>query len=115
MGLDFETVRKGHESRDVDLLLGLYTDDAVIQIVDNTHPPTSPLVVSGKREIAEFLADVCGRNLTDEVLNEVGDDRRAAFTVSCRYPDGTRVLANEIVDLKDGKITREVIVQAWDS
>lgn len=32
----------------------------------------------------------------------------------CRYGDGTEVIANQIVDVRDGRITRHVEVTAWD-
>ena len=43
----------------------------------------------------------------------MGEDR-VAFNVACEYPDGTRVLAAENLDVCDGKIVRQVEVVAWD-
>ena len=39
----------------------------------------------------------------------MGEDR-VAFNVACEYPDGTRVLAAENLDVCDGKIVRQVEV-----
>jgi hypothetical protein len=34
--------------------------------------------------------------------------------VACEYPDGTRVLASENVQVRGGKIACQVEVVAWD-
>lgn len=38
----------------------------------------------------------------------------AAFTQSCRYPDGARVLCCTVFQLRAGQISRQVAMQAWD-
>ena len=43
----------------------------------------------------------------------VADDA-VAFTEACRYPDGTNVLCATVLELADGRIVRQVVVQAWD-
>jgi hypothetical protein len=52
--------------------------------------------------------------MTHRVEGEVVGEDRVAFNVACEYPDGTRVLAAENLDLRDGKIVRQVEVVAWD-
>ena len=44
----------------------------------------------------------------------VGPDA-IAYTLRCRYPDGTRVLCSATARLRDGVIVEEVGVQAWDA
>jgi hypothetical protein len=34
--------------------------------------------------------------------------------VACRYDTGERVLTSETCQLRDGRIARETLVQAWD-
>ena len=48
--------------------------------------------------------------LTDEVLS----DERAAFRVTCTFPDGRRIIEHVIVALRGGKIARQVDVEARD-
>jgi hypothetical protein len=43
----------------------------------------------------------------------VGDDS-AAYADACEYPDGTYVYCAAVLDLRGGKIARQVCVQAWD-
>jgi ketosteroid isomerase-like protein len=70
-GLDFEAVRRAIELSDAEQLTSFYADDAELLIVNRRTPPSSPEVLRGKEEIAEFLADVCGRDMTHRVENEV--------------------------------------------
>jgi hypothetical protein len=39
---------------------------------------------------------------------------RAAYSESCEYADGVRVLAESMVTLRDGKIAEQITIQAWD-
>jgi ketosteroid isomerase-like protein len=112
--LDFEVLRRAGEQRDPDAMLELYADDAEVRIVDRNTPPSSPHVLRGKDEIAEYLRDVFGRDMTHTIENEVVGEDRVAFNVACEYPDGTRVLAAQNLEVRDGKIVREVEVVAWD-
>lgn len=112
-GLDFETLRRAREQRDADLLLSLYADDAEVRVVDRSTPPSSPRVLRGE-EAVEFWRDVCGREMTHRIEDEVIGEGRVAFNEACEYPDGTKVLAAETLEVRDGKIVRETIVQAWD-
>jgi ketosteroid isomerase-like protein len=111
---DFETLRRAEEQHDLDAMLGLYADDAEIRIVNHNTPPSSPYMLRGKEAIAEYLSDVFGRDLKHRVENEVVGEDRLAFNVACEYPDGKRVLAAETVEVRDGKIVRQIEVVAWD-
>ena len=113
-GLDFETLRRAIEDRDAETLVGLYADDAELHTVNRNTTPSSPSVLKGKEEIAAYLRDVCGREMTHRVENEVVGEGRIAFMEACEYPDGTRVLGAGTLDVRDGKITRQVTVEAWD-
>ncbi len=113
-GLDLETFRRAAEGKDPDSMLGLYADDAEYVRVDRNSTPSSPMALRGKEEISEYLRDVFSRDMTHSIENEVLGEDRAAFNWACEYPDGTKVLAAETVELRDGKIVRQVSVQAWD-
>ena len=53
--------------------------------------------------------------MTHQVENGIADGNRLAFTQACSYPDGARVFCAAVVELADGKISRQTAVQAWDS
>ena len=113
-GLDFEAMRHAIEQLDADLLISLYADDAEMRIVNRYTTPSSPRELRGKEEISEHLRDVCGRAMTHRIENEVIGEERVAFNEACEYADGTKVLAAVTLDVQDGKVTRQVNVEAWD-
>jgi hypothetical protein len=111
---DGEALRRGIEERDAATLLGLYAEDAELQVVDHNDQPSNPKVIHGRAAIGQYFADVCGRDMTHKIRRLVGDEASAAFVQDCRYPSGARVLCIAVLDLKDGLITRQSGVQAWD-
>ena len=111
---DAEALRRGIEERDAATLLGLYAEDAELQVVDRSDQPSHPKIIRGRAAIGEYFADVCGRDMTHKLERLVVGDDNAAFIQDCRYPGGARVLCVAVLDLKDGLITRQSGVQAWD-
>jgi hypothetical protein len=112
---DVEALRRGHEGHDADLLASLYAEDAESMTVDATNPPSSPRTLRGKESIAGLWRDVMSRGMTHEIQRVVLGADSLAYQVACRYADGTRVLSSSICELTGGKISRETVVQAWDS
>ncbi|MGQ5633491.1 MULTISPECIES: nuclear transport factor 2 family protein [unclassified Streptomyces] len=111
---DIETLRRGIEGTTGNTLLALYADDAEIRIVDHEHQPSHPTVLRGRREIAQLLHDVYSRDMTHRLDQCVVQGDHAAFSESCQYGDGTRVLAESMVTLRDGRIANQLIIQVWD-
>lgn len=111
---DKETLRRGIEGEDATTLLSLYADDAEIRIVDRNTQPSHPKILHGRDEIGEMLDDVYSRNMTHRLDQCVVQGDQVAFTESCEYTDGVRVLANSMVSLRDGKIAEQTLIQAWD-
>ena len=113
-GFDFEAMRRAIEESDYDALLALYADNAELRTVNKNSTPSSPQMLQGKEEISEMLRDVCGRAMTHHVEDEVIGEGRVAYNGACEYPDGNRVLGATTLELQDGKIVRQTIVEAWD-
>jgi ketosteroid isomerase-like protein len=107
-------LKRAIEGRKASAFAGMYAEDAVLQVIDRDNPPSKPHSLQGKDAIASYFADVCGRDMTHKVEAGVAVGNRLAFTQSCAYPDGTKVFCSAMVDLKGGKIARQVVVQAWD-
>jgi ketosteroid isomerase-like protein len=107
-------LKRAIEGRDGTALANLYAPDAVVRIIDRDNPPSRPRELKGKAAIASFYEDVCGRNMSHQLENGISDGDRIAFTQSCAYPDGTKVFCSAMIELEDGKIARQTIVQAWD-
>ena len=113
--LTVPALRRAIESRDGVTLAGFYTDDAVLLIIDVNNPPSHPLEIRGHDAITAYCADVCGRTMTHRVDNAVAEGDRLLFNQTCTYPDGKRVFCAATLELSNGKIARQVSVQAWDA
>ncbi|KOU75905.1 hypothetical protein ADK57_05760 [Streptomyces sp. MMG1533] len=113
-GFDTETLRLGIEGPIAETLVSLYADDAEIRIVDRNTQPSHPKVLHGRTEIAEMFDELSSREMTHKLERCIVQGDQLAFSESCEYPDGVRVLADSMVSLRDGKIVEQTMVQAWD-
>ena len=113
-GLDFEGLRRAIEQSDFDSLMRFYAEEAELYSVNRHTPPSSPEVLRGKEAIAERFEDICGRDMSHRVEDEVVGQDRIAFNEACEYPDGLKVLAAQTLEVRDGKIVHQVNVEAWD-
>ncbi|GAA5706546.1 nuclear transport factor 2 family protein [Streptomyces avermitilis] len=111
---DTEALRRGIEGHSAADLLSLYADDAEIRVVDRNTQPSHPKIMHGRNEIGEMLDDVYGRDMTHKLEQCVIQGDHVAFTESCQYPDGVKVLASSMMSLRDGKIVEHTMLQAWD-
>lgn len=109
-----EALRRAIESRDGATLSGFYADDAVLRVIDQMHPPSDPQEIKGREAIAAYYDDVCGRTMTHSVDFGITEGDHLAFLQNCTYPDGKRVCCAATLDLRNGKIVRQVALQAWD-
>ena len=113
-GIDFAKLKTALEKSNATSLLELYADDATMKIVDRNRPPGSPMIVEGKNNISAFWRDVCSRDMSHKVTQEVLGSDRISFIEECLYPDGCRVLSAMTLNLRDGRIVDHLTVQAWD-
>jgi len=107
-------LKRAIEGRNARALAALYGEDAVVQVIDRDNPPSKPRNLEGRSAISAYFDDVYGRDMTHKIESGVAVGKRLAFTQSCAYPDGTRVFCSAMIELKGGKITRQIVVQAWD-
>ncbi len=113
--LTIPALRRAIENRDGATLASFYADDAVLQIIDQDHPPSRPYEIKGHDAIAAYFDDVCGRTMAHRVEVGIAEGDRLAFTQPCTYPDGKRVFCLATLKVSGGKIARQIAVQAWDS
>ncbi|MXM68870.1 nuclear transport factor 2 family protein [Streptomyces sp. HUCO-GS316] len=114
-GFSTESLRRGIEGSTAATLLSLYADDAELRVVDRNTQPSHPRVLHGRDEIADMLNDVYNRDIKSHRLEQcVMEGDHAAFTESCEYSDGVRVFSESMISLRDGKITQQTMIQAWD-
>ncbi|PBC59579.1 hypothetical protein BKI49_33750 [Streptomyces sp. Tue6028] len=111
---DTEALRRAIEGHSATDLLSLYADDAEVRIVDRNTQPSHPMVKHGRGEIAEMLDDVYSRDMTHKLEECVVQGNHVAFSESCEYADGVKVLSTSMMSLRDGKIVDQTLLQAWD-
>lgn len=109
-----DAIKNAIEGRDGRMLAGFYTDNAIVRVIDRNNPPSRPREVYGKAAIGAFWEDICGRAMTHKVETTITQGNQLAFTQDCTYPDGAKVLALSVLELQDGRIARQSLVQAWD-
>ena len=111
---DLDRFTRAGEERDAATQLSMYGPDAVVTITDKISQPGSPRVLRKHDEIKDWLEDMYGRDMTHKVRHRVLDDTGAAYSVACRYPDGTNVLCATVIELDSGVITGQTVIQVWD-
>src|SRR5690349_11896861 len=107
---DLGAMKRAIETSDAEALITLYAEDAEMEIVDRDRPPKAPMRLKGRQAIEAHLRDVCGRAMTHTVTDEVAGDGRAAFVERCAYPDGCNVVAAMTLQLRDGRIVKQLTV-----
>jgi ketosteroid isomerase-like protein len=111
---DLEALRRGYEEWDIEALLALYADDVELTQIDRDNPPSSPRVRHGKEVFNGMFEHCAAAGVKATVEDAVAGEDRAAATVTCEFPGGRKVVANAILELRDGRIVRERDVQAGD-
>ena len=107
-------LKKAVEGRHTESLKSFYAPDAVLTIIDSDNPPSKPRILRG-REIAAFIDDVYSRDMTHTLDAGVSDGKSLAYVQGCKYSDGTCVVSSNTAELGPQGITRQTVVQAWDS
>jgi SnoaL-like domain len=114
-GLAFEALLLCIERCDPDQMLGFYADDVELSIVNAGVPQASPFEHRGKAEVAKHLRAVYGQRASHRVERVTVNGGRATFREACEYPDGSRVLVETTLEVRGGKIVRQVDVLVRDS
>lgn len=111
---DFETLRKALETKDVEQVLGLYDRSARVSVVNKNTPPSRPFETQGWTELETYIRDVCDRDLVHVVGDEVIGPDRVSYTETCTYPNGSKVMNANFLEVADGAITRHRVIETWD-
>jgi ketosteroid isomerase-like protein len=114
-GIDADALRRAFSHRDTEALLALYADDATVEVVDHLNPPSAPRVIRGREQLRAHLDDVFARDMTHTVDIAATAPDALGYVLRCTYADGTKVVCAATAELRDGRIAREVGVQAWDA
>ena len=110
---DLDLLKKSFESWDVETLMGLYHEDVEQIEMDEVTPPASPRRRT-KAELRQIFENGCQAGVKISLDNPVSGEDRCACTFTCAFDNGRRVVANSILDIRDGQIVRQFDVQARD-
>lgn len=112
---DFDGFKRAFISQDIDSWASYYASDAEWIEYRDSNPPRNPHRMVGQSDIRGFLARVKESNVSLDIADEIIGPTRAAFSVTCTFPDGVRrIIEHVIIHFQGGKITRQVDVEAWD-
>ena len=111
---DLDRFTRAAQERDAATQLSMYAPGATVTITDKVSQPGAPRLLRTRSEIKGWLEDMYGRDMTHSVKHTVKDATGAAYTQACRYPDGTNVLCATVLELADGVISGQTVVQVWD-
>jgi len=111
---DLDRFTRAAEERDAATQLSMYGPSAKVTIADKVSQPGSPRMLRTREDIKAWLEDMYGRDMSHSVRHRVLDETGAAYTQACRYPDGTNVLCATVIELEDGLIADQTVVQVWD-
>ena len=100
---------------DVAGLLDLYDEAVELVQIDRDHPPSEPLVRTGRRTLAGMLEHCANAGVRATVDHAIAGGDRAAARVTCAFPGGRTVIANPIMEIRDGRIVREHDVVVGDA
>ncbi len=108
-----EALRAAVARKDYDALESCYADDAVAVSYSERNRPSSAEELRGRKAIVAAYREAPAE-LKHELTDEVAGEERFAFTMKCTYPTGELVMWTAICEVRDGLITRQVGVEAWD-
>jgi ketosteroid isomerase-like protein len=111
---DIDLLKRSFESWDLDQLRELYHEDVEQIEMDEVTPPADPRR-RNKAELMQIFENGCNAGVKISLDNPVVGEDRVACTFTCAFDDGRRIVANSILDVRDGKIVRQFDVQARDS
>ena len=111
---DFPAFKRAFEAQDVEAWLDFFAPDAEWREYQPDAPPQSPKISVGREAIRARLTYIAGLGIKQAISDEVIGGERIAFAFWVTMPDGRHLIEHVILHLADGKIARQVDVEAWD-
>lgn len=111
---DFAAFKRAYEAKDVNALIGFFADDAEWTGYSQQNPPHKPNRIIPHADIKGFLRQVPVGALTVVIEDEIIAGNRTAFRSWVRQPDGRQIIEHVMLHLDQGKIVRQIVVDASD-
>ena len=110
-GLDFEALRDAIERCEAEALIGFYSEDAELRVVNAASLDGPAFELRGKAEIERYLCAVCDQEMSCTVEGEiVFGEESIIFDEMCAYPDGTLISVETTLEVHEGRISRQLDV-----
>ena len=111
---DFAKFKNAFEAKDAAGWAGCYADD--VEWIEYRHqsPPRAPNIMRGKATVSAFIEGVCVKPVSFTIEDEIIVPGRAAFRLIVELGEGRRIIEHIMLYFENGKIKREVDVEAWD-
>jgi hypothetical protein len=103
-------LREAIESSDPNALLGFYSEDAELRILNVESQHGAAFELKGRAQIEKYLRAVCDQAMTCHVEEENVRERLISFRERCEYDDGARVLVRTTLELGGDTILRQLDV-----
>jgi ketosteroid isomerase-like protein len=112
MAFDPQRLKGMFEDWDLAALEELYADDFEQTEMDDVTPPNEPRKRTKQDLVEIFTRNQEGSKVKLAVDNLFATNDHVAYTLTCTLPDGRGVISNSILDIHDGKVVRDLAVQA---
>jgi ketosteroid isomerase-like protein len=110
---EFGALRRAIEGRDADTLIGFYSDDAELRVLNGDALGGPAFELRGRAQMERYLRAVCEQEMTCLLLEGEPAFGRGSvsFGSTCEYPGGTRVSVTTTLELDgEGRILRHTDV-----
>lgn len=109
--LDFGAMSDAIEGCDPDALLGFYSEDAELRIINAALPESVAFELKGRSQIERYLRAVCDQEMICGVEDEVViGEGSVEFVEVCTYPNGTLISVRTTLEVREGRILRQLDV-----
>lgn len=109
--LDFGAMGDAIEGCDPDALLGFYSEDAELRIINAAFPESVAFELKGRSRIERYLRAVCDQKMICGVEDEVViGEGSVEFVEVCTYPNGTLISVRTTLEVREGRILRQLDV-----
>lgn len=114
--LDFGALRDAIEGCDPNALLGFYSEDAELHIVTSADQDGPAFELRGRAQIERYLRAVCDQEMTCRLEDEVViGEGSVEFVEVCTYPNGTKISVRTTLEVREGRILRQLDLVEHDS
>ena len=111
---DFSAYKLAFEAKDALRWIEFFADDAEWIEYRNQDPPSRPRHIHGKAEIQRYVESLARGSPSRTIESEVISTDRVAFRTWTALLGGQWIVEHVILEIVDGKISKQVDVEAWD-